>query len=128
MENMRKKAAYLQGLAEGLGISREDAQGRVLLQVLDLLAEMAAGMDEMADKVASLEEFAEEINEDLGDIEEIVYGGDEPASQAEGMIEITCPHCGENVLVDYATFHDEQELPCPQCGKPLCEDDSGEEG
>ena len=72
-----ENAAYLKGLFDGYEIDKTTKEGKIMSSMLDLIADMA-------DKIAALEadnkelhEYVEELDHDLGELEEEVYFCDE---------------------------------------------------
>ena len=73
MEYLYERVAYLRGLCEGLGISEETKEGRVLEEIVEILGEFADAIVELSDKQEELEEYTELIDEDLSDLEDDFY-------------------------------------------------------
>ena len=76
---LKEKAAYLKGLAEGLEFDKETKEGKLIAALIDLAAELCeavevldADMDELVDEVVELREYIEEIDDDLNDVEEFL--------------------------------------------------------
>ena len=74
---LKEKAAYLKGLFEGYEIDASKKEGRIISEMLTLIGDMA-------DKIAALEadnkelhEYVEELDQDLGAVEEDLYFDDE---------------------------------------------------
>ena len=71
---MIEKAAYIKGLCDGLELDNSTKEGKVILALLGLVEEMAETIDEMQAKMSDLENYCEELDEDLGDVEEVLLG------------------------------------------------------
>ena len=76
---LKEKAAYLKGLAEGLEYDKESKEGKLIAALIDLTAELCEAvevldtdMDEIVDEVVELREYIEEIDDDLNDVEEFL--------------------------------------------------------
>jgi len=67
--NLGEKVAYLKGLADGLDISSDEKNGKILKGILDVLEEMAAAVDTLEDENETLEDYITEVDEDLGELE-----------------------------------------------------------
>lgn len=138
----KEKAAYIKGLAEGLALDESKPETKIILQLIDLVGEMADELECNADDIDSLGELMDEIDEDLAGVEDIVYGIDEDdedlddedddfscdgncdgcdgcddMNPEEDMRCVLCPHCGEQVFFDDTIELD--DLTCPACGKPI---------
>jgi Zn finger protein HypA/HybF involved in hydrogenase expression len=92
-----------------------------LSEAVDLLVEQTK---ELERRLLNLEEYVEELDEDLEELEEL-FVDDEDEEGEEETVEITCPECGEEVLVDVEDLEDETlELLCPKCHTVLVMEDA----
>ncbi len=73
MNYLFQKVSYLQGLAEGLGVDEATNEGKLLLQIIDVLGEFTEVMDEIVEDQVDLEEYVSFIDEDLSDVEDELY-------------------------------------------------------
>lgn len=130
---LSEKAAYLKGLADGLGLADETKQDRILRGAIDLLSEMSAKLDDLDDEVGNicgeLDEIEGDIYEDEDAEEEDADAGDD--ASAGQQYELTCPKCGAVTVVDEDTLMS-QEIVCSKCGAPFDidfgdEEDGGED-
>ena len=132
---LTKKAAYLQGLVEGLGIDETTKEGKVLKAMSALLGEMAdaiAGMDEdltraydqindLSEELEDLEadlyedEDAEEEAEDETEVDDDADDANDDDIASEPFYEVACPNCGETVYVSEDDL-DAGEANCAHCG------------
>ena len=76
MKNIKDRVAYLQGLALGLNISLHSAEGKLLINIIDVLDDMADELNNTQMSQAYLEAYIESMDEDLTDLEEEVYEDD----------------------------------------------------
>jgi len=74
--SLKEKAAYLKGLAEGLGLDSESKEGKLLSIIIDTLAEMAEEIEELNENALDIGEELDAISSDLADLEEFVYDDD----------------------------------------------------
>ena len=124
-----EKAAYLSGLFDGFEIDKTTKEGKILSEMLTLMADMA-------DKIAALEaenkelyEYVEELDHDLGAVEEELYFdedyddyddlNDDEDYEGEDCeyYEMECPSCGEVICFDDSL--DMDEITCPACGEKI---------
>ena len=77
MSNISEKVAYIKGLAEGLKISEETAEGKVLLSIIDVLTEMADSIADLDDDIDELDDYVSAMDEDLAELEAVVFEEDE---------------------------------------------------
>ena len=138
MSKMSEKVAYLKGLAEGLGVSAETEQGKLLLAMIDTLEAFAAEHEETVSQLLELQEYVEEIDNDVSDMEEALLSLDEDDEDDEedddddededdALIEYECPHCGTVIFFDEDAFDMEQEHLCPNCSRKVFEEDENDE-
>ena len=131
---LNKKAAYLQGLVDGLGIDDTTKEGKIIKAMSALLGEMAdaiEGMDEdlsraydqindLSDELEDLEAdlYEDEDDEDDSDAEEETDEDDDANDDdiaSEPFYEVACPNCGETVYVSEDDL-DAGEANCAHCG------------
>ena len=131
---LNKKAAYLQGLVDGLGIDDTTKEGKIIKAMAALLGEMAdaiAAMDEdltcaydqindLSEELEDLEAdlYEEEDDEDDSDAEEETDEDDDANDDdtaSEPFYEVACPNCGETVYVSEDDL-DAGEANCAHCG------------
>ncbi len=131
---LNKKAAYLQGLVDGLGIDDTTKEGKIIKAMSALLGEMAdaiEGMDEdlsraydqindLSDELEDLEAdlYEDEDDEDDSDAEEETDEDDNANDDdiaSEPFYEVACPNCGETVYVSEDDL-DAGEANCAHCG------------
>jgi ribosomal protein S27E len=123
---IKEKVAYLQGLTNGMDINGETREGRLLLNVVDLLDDMAVVIDEVRSQQDDLELYVESIDEDLTvleddfyDIDNIEEDDDDYDVDEEGIdfVEVECPSCHETVHFEKNLLHDDEsiEITCPNC-------------
>ena len=131
---LSNKAAYLQGLVDGLGVDESTKEGKIIKAMSALLAEMAEaleGMDEdlsraydqindLSDELEDLEAdlYEEEDDEDDSDAEEETDEDDDANDDdiaSEPFYEVACPNCGETVYVSEDDL-DAGEANCAHCG------------
>lgn len=139
MDDIRSKVAYLHGLAEGLDIDVSSAEGRVLSSMLDVMSELADQITDVAEAQDELAEYVEDVDYDLGALEESIYGDedDEPEitfipesrvrQQEDGVDLISCPSCGETLAAGGGDLDEEIDVLCPVCGCSMMEDRDSDE-
>lgn len=92
MNKILKKIAYLKGLCDGYGISKETKEGKILEGILDVL-------DDMAEVLNCQDVLCDDTDDD-----------------AEYSYAYICPNCGQELEVDEDIMNSETELICPACG------------
>ena len=135
MSKIGEKVAYLKGLAEGMGVSADNEQGRLTLAIIDVLEAFAAENAELRESVSELSQYVEDIDNDVSDLEEALFSEDDEDDLDEddfdtddGMIEYECPHCGTVVFFDEEAFDMEEEHVCPNCHRKIFAEDENDGG
>lgn len=113
---LSKKVAYLKGLMEGLKIDDSTNEGKILTIMADILDEMSATVEDIAEEVDETVELVDTLDEDLGEIEELIYGDDDDDDDA--MYECVCPNCGDTIMLGENIIAD-GSVDCPNCGESL---------
>ena len=75
--NIPEQAAYLKGLLEGMALDADKPETKLLTAIVDLLNEMALDAADTEEELETLNAYVEEIDEDLGGVEEILFGDGE---------------------------------------------------
>lgn len=143
MSKLTDKASYLKGLAAGLKLNPEKDTNQLLMEVLNMLSDVAEEMEAMADAHDELNEYVESIDDDLADLEEVLFGDDDDddedgcgcdcddddcdcdcddcdCDEDEGeLITYACPSCGHEIEFNTASVDFDEDYLCPECGKPV---------
>ncbi len=112
MMTVTEKAAYLKGLVEMAHFEKDTDEVKIIKAMVDAIDEMALTIADLEDEVAALTEVVDEIDEDLGDVEECIYDDDDCCDddccchEDDDYFEVECPACGETLEFD---FDDEDE-------------------
>ena len=143
MSEVAKKVAYLKGMAEGMELKDDSVQNRLLLRMLDALEEIADEIEAIESRQDETEQYIDELDADLGEVEEFLFADDEDDDECDcgcghhhhdeddededwaeededdgiDFIEYECPHCKTCVYYDQEAFDLEEEHLCPECGK-----------
>ena len=114
MGKIKERVAYLQGLTQGLNIGSHSAEGKLLINIIDVLDDMAEEFTHLQVVQEDLETYVESMDEDLTDLEDEVY---EDVNDDE-FVEVKCPTCNETVSFEADILKDDDavEVSCPHCG------------
>ena len=125
--NISEKVAYIKGLAEGLNVD-----DKVVNAILDVLADIAKAVNGLKEDTEYLENYIEEVDEDLGALEEDFYEIDEDECDCcdcddewddedwDDEDECCCGHDHDDEdLFDGGIY----EITCPKCGEIVCMDE-----
>ena len=126
MSNLSDRVSYLQGLAEGLKLDTEKSEGKLIEKILELLADVSKEIDSLRDDHEDLSAYVEAIDNDLSDLEDAVLDDEdldeeeeEDEEEDDGVVEYTCPHCGEEMTFEVDSFDFDEDYLCPNCHQPL---------
>ena len=138
--SMMEKAMYLKGLCDGLEPDKTTKEGKLIAALLDMVTEMAAEMDDMQAEICELKDYCEELDEDLGDVEEVLLdiGEDDEDYEDEDFdddfeCDGNCAGCDFDCDFDDLSDEDELfdedeeeffEVICPACGDVINFDSS----
>jgi DNA-directed RNA polymerase subunit RPC12/RpoP len=115
MSSIKSRIAYLRGFMDGLGINADNKESKVMLEVVNILDEMADKVEDIEDSQAQYEEYLDAINDDLNGIEEFYDEYDESDCDLDDFIELECPECSETVYVEEDMIETHECIKCPNC-------------
>ena len=135
-----EKSAYLKGLMDGLNLSKETPEGKMIAGIVDLLQDMTGTIADLEENALAVSDELDEIEEDLDAIEEFLMDEDEDFEDDEDdfdddedfvddddedfeydeevIYDVTCPTCGEELHLDEETILKES-IHCPKCNEFL---------
>ena len=140
-----EKSAYLKGLMEGLKLSTESDEGKMIAAMVDLLGDMAKKITDIEDTTIAISDELDEIEEDLDAIEDFIMAEDEDdddfydddedddedwddddeefeegfdfGDEDSTIYEVECA-CGNIIDFDEETL-EKGSIVCPNCGETL---------
>ena len=128
---LSEKSAYLKGLMDGLNLSKETPEGKMIAGIVDLLQEMTTSISDLEENAIAVSDELDEIEEDLDAIEEYLMDEDDDDEDGEELdedfFEVACPNCGEDLVIDDAVL-EAGSIDCPVCGQKFAlsfEDEDG---
>ena len=138
-----EKSAYLKGLMDGLKLSTETDEGKMIAAIVDLLGDLTRKVTDIEDTTIAISDELDEIEEDLDAIEDFImdYEDDEDYEDYEDededdfddeeyeegfdfgdedstIYEVVCPACDEIINFDEETL-EKGSIICPDCGEVL---------
>ena len=150
---LSEKAAYLKGLMEGMKLSTETDEGKMIAAIVELLGDVTKTLGDVQETTIAISDELDEIEDDLDAIEDFIMSMDEDEYEdddfedddedfdyedlEEGfdfgdeettIYEVKCA-CGHVIDFDEDTL-EEGSIECPNCGELLefsLEDDEDEE-
>lgn len=113
MEFLYERVAYLRGLCEGVGLSEDTKEGKVLSEIVDILGDFADAIVELSERQEDLEDQVDALDEDLALMEDDYYDTEDDDID---FVELSCPSCGEEIEIDEDLLYDEEsDIICPVC-------------
>jgi len=138
--SIAKRVTYLKGLAEGLGLGNETKEEKVLQVMIEILEDISTEMEELAEDVASLDDDVSVLVEDMQDMEDMLFEGDdedEPHAHSHAggngccdrtvkngkngkqqFYAVTCPSCQSEINIDEDVLK-RGKIDCPSCKEHL---------
>ena len=129
----KEYSAYIKGLIEGANLDLTTPEGKVLAALTELAGQMADEIEALTEKVETCNAYIEEIDEDLGAVEEIVYeceDDDYDDDDDDDDDDDECGCCCDCEDCDDCCDDEEDEdeefylAMCPHCGGKIYFDDS----
>ncbi len=127
MEELRKKAAYMRGVLEGINFNGDEQQKRLWDSLIDFCDGVADDLGDLEDSQGEFAGYIEAIDEDLCTLEKYFYNNGEEANESEEvtftsgqdhkMVEMDCPFCNQGVY--FQNEAGDYEVVCPECGKVI---------
>ena len=136
MSKLTDRVSFLKGLAEGMQL--EDSNSNKLLkEIIAVLDDMAQEMAAMAEAHEELNEYVESIDDDLADLEEVLFDEEDGCDccdcddedcegcdcccgeEDDDLILYACPHCGHEIEFKASSVDFDEDYLCPACGKPV---------
>jgi DNA-directed RNA polymerase subunit RPC12/RpoP len=135
---LTEKMSYLKGYIDGIDFDTASKEGKILANVIDVMHDMVAYIEDLQGQVDELTELCEILDEDLGSVEDDFYDDDEDDfdddfddddddcdlfddddfDDDDDLYEVVCPTCGDSILLDGGML-DEGSMACPNCGEDL---------
>ena len=139
---LTEKAAYIKGLAEGLGLDESKPETKIINALIDIIDDLALTVSDLEDELVLVGEQVDAVDEDLDALESYVYDDDDcdcddcdcccdDCCDEDEFFEVECLACGEVINVDEGIL-ESGSIECPNCGENLefdieYEDDEDEE-
>ena len=138
-----EKSAYLKGLMDGLKLSTETDEGKMIAAIVDLLGDVTRRVTDIEETTIAISDELDEIEEDLDAIEDFImdeedfddededddaydFSDDDEEYDEEGfdfgdedttIYEVECA-CGNIIDFDEETL-EKGSIECPNCGELL---------
>ena len=138
---LSEKSAYLKGLMEGMKLSTETDEGKMIAAIVELLGDVTKTLGDVQETTIAISDELDEIEDDLDAIEDFIMSMDEGeyddfeddddedydfddleegfdfGDEETTIYEVTCA-CGEVIAFDEETL-EEGSIICENCGEKL---------
>ena len=131
-----EKSAYLKGLMDGLKLSTETDEGKMISAIVDLLGDLTRKVTDIEDTTIAISDELDEIEEDLDSIEDYLMDLEEDFEEEDNwddgeeyeegfdfgdedstIYEVQCA-CGNVINFDEETL-EKGSIICEECGETL---------
>lgn len=129
MSKLTDRISYLKGMAAGMKLNMDKDSNKLMLEMLNVMGEIAEEMAAMTEAHNDLNEYVESIDDDLANLEENLFGEEEleDAEDIEAdeedldddLIVYACPHCGHEIEFSANDVDFDEDYLCPECRKPI---------
>lgn len=147
----KETSAYIKGIIEGANFDTTTTEGKIINALVDLCQKMAEEIEELQEDVDTAFDYLDELDEDLGAVEEIIYDelDDCDCDCDDDDCDCDCCDCDDDDCdccdccdcedddtefycaicenckgkVYFDDTMDPKDVICPQCQKPLVEDE-----
>ena len=139
MASITERTAYLRGLADGLNLDKEKAENKLLLEMLNVLDELAQHITETDADLDELSEYVEDMDADLADVEEVIFDDEDDCDccdhdcdcddcdcdcddcdcDCDQELSFDCPNCGKTVMIKASDIDFNESPVCSACGQPF---------
>ena len=119
-----EKVAHLKGVMEGMELDASTKEGKLFTAIADILDDMAMDIADLQDSQEQLSDYVDEIDYDLGDVEEELFGEDDEYDDYDededdeefgcDFVEAVCPDCKKTFC--FEADADPDDVVCPHCG------------
>ncbi|MBC8531153.1 CD1247 N-terminal domain-containing protein [Gehongia tenuis] len=116
MDRLQQRVARLKGMLDAVELDHR--QDMVMRAIVDILDEMALSLAEVETVQSELEEYVQDLDDDLVALEEEMSGeasDGETEREPDETIEIECPHCKEHIRFEENAFLEADQVECPNC-------------
>lgn len=116
MQRLPERISYLQGLGQGMNIQDSGPQGRMIAEMLAVMADMAGVIGRLEEDIEEIRDYVESLDNGLCQLEDDIYGDEEEEPE---YIELRCQNCGEEIYfeADVLENKDKIEVICPNCNE-----------
>ena len=120
MSELTNRAAYLQGLADGLKLDTEKAEGKLINEIITLLGDIAGEVEALDEEQMFIEDKIDEMEEVIEIMGDDIYA-DDCDCEDDDVYTLVCEKCGAEIDFTSEDLDDiaAGEFLCPECGEVI---------
>ena len=115
---LNKKAAYLQGLVDGLGIDETTKEGKIIKAMSALLGEMAEAFESVDEDLSRAYDQINDLSDELEDLDADLYEEDDEDGESEDA-EDEDSDGDDDAKDDDIASEPFYEVACPTAARPF---------
>ena len=114
MSKITSDLKYIEGLAQGKEIEKDENLGKLLSELIKSVSKLSEKVDELFNNslLDGMDELDDLMQTYFGEVPEL----DDEDQDEDDFYEVTCQKCGHTYLADFEDFVDD-EVVCPVCGE-----------
>jgi hypothetical protein len=138
----KEYSSYIKGLMDGSAFDTTTPEGKIISALVNLVDQMAGEIETLTEALDTAKQYIEEIDEDLGYVEDIVYDDEDDddcccdccgcddeeedededdEDEEEEFFCAMCPGCNGKVYFDDTV--NPEDVICPNCGEALLDEE-----
>lgn len=117
LRDISERVSYLQGLSEGLNISDNNPQGKIINGILSVMHNIYEEINDLQEELDMYKEYTESLEDNYTELEKML----EITPEEIRKVHFTCDNCGTNLSFNLALAPDEDviEIICPECNEVI---------
>ena len=126
---------YLKGLLDGMDLDESKKETKIYRAMIGVLENLAEDVNDLTDGVEMMADQLDAVDEDLGDVEEYLYGDEDDDDcdcdccddddcdcccdddDDDDLYELECPNCGDKIYITEDMLNGSIE--CPNCNTKI---------
>lgn len=117
MGSILSKLTSLKEEIRELQIEKDTKEYEILSNMNEILLEVVKKIDKMENNIIEINEYVTVLDENLGNVEEEVFGFEEEDEEFHSYdyIDIECSKCHEILAIEKDFLNEEDSITCPNC-------------
>lgn len=117
MSSLMSKITSLKKVINDLNMPNDSKEKEILLELSNIVYEITEKVEKMEKNQSEISEYVTILDENLGNIEDELYGFEEDDEEFSSYdyIDIQCNKCNAILAIEKSLMNNENELICPNC-------------